>query len=460
MKRVNTLAILLCCATTLVAQPERVKEITSYRTQVDEHGVVTTGSVFPDLGLTDPHSWVENGTVYVVCGHDQSWRTTDTWRMDRWEIWSSKDLIHWTHVRDIEPTETYIGDQPNCWAGDICERDGKYYWFFSNGHHDAGVMVADNIEGPYTDMLGKPLLTPDMIGGGKAYDPEIFIEDGKYTVSFSAGTYYLATLAEDMKSLTTKPQPIVVTKDGKKVGCNDKSTLFKHNDWYYLLYGSNYAMSRNLYGPYELQDNYLTGGHNSIIEWKGQHYLFHEFSESYLFYRGVGMTPLYFNEDGTLRINRLPSAMPGASRYYHFTYSQMGWCEESGTTVQWHKDGYIYGDIEAKGAIISSIPYVGSKVESTKTISFELTNNTRSKRARVYIATYDAGKMFWTKDNTIDWDNCPYLDIKIKANAKQQVVVELDKITGLDKAQIQQIRIEPAADAKKGNWAIDELIIK
>lgn len=87
---------------------------------------------------------VEDDKVYVIFGHDKSPDTTDTWVMDKWVVLESEDLINWKKVREILPTDTYIGDLPNCWAGNYAKKNSKYFWFFSNTHQNTGVVMADN----------------------------------------------------------------------------------------------------------------------------------------------------------------------------------------------------------------------------------------------------------------------------------------------------------------------------
>ena len=88
----------------------------------------------------------------------------------------------------------------------------------------------------------------------------------------------MATLAKDMKSLASEPKQIVVKdKAGNKLTTSDKSSLFKRGGWYYLVYGDRYAMSKNLYGPYEFKGPFLNGGHTSFFEWTdGQLYVLQE----------------------------------------------------------------------------------------------------------------------------------------------------------------------------------------
>ena len=84
-------------------------------------------NLFPEEGLTDPHVLVDNNRVYLFGGHDESWETEDTWRMDRWEIRSTNNLINQRKEGEILPIQTYIGDLPNCWAGDIVKVGFNYF---------------------------------------------------------------------------------------------------------------------------------------------------------------------------------------------------------------------------------------------------------------------------------------------------------------------------------------------
>ncbi len=426
-----------------------------------EHGHISVGILMPDRGMADPHVWLENGRLYVMCGHDKSWEPVNTWIMNRWDLWSTDNLTTWKHEYSIDPTDTYIGDQPNCWAGDICERNGKYYWFFSNRNLNSGVMIADKITGPYKDLLGKPLLTPDM-AKTHPYDPEIYIENGEYHICFGAGTYYMARLAEDMKSLIEKPRMIsVVDKDGKKIGMGDKPAMFKRGDWYYLVSGGRYAMSKELYGPYNYVGNFGGGGHNSFFVWKGQWYVIHELGDTNIFYRGVGLQPLYFRENGEMHLAKTRAVHPGAGRDYNFNVSQMGWhVEEGETSFSWNEKGYIEGAVKSKEASVSSAIYLLNSMKYNNTLSFKLKNETSSKRVRVSLATYDDARFVWNVyPIQADWSQHTYVDIDVKPNSKkwETYTVDLTKM-GL-KVRLMQIKISPAMDAKSGKWALDDVVL-
>lgn len=422
--------------------------------------VIHVDVIAPEHGMADPHVWVQNDTVFAICGHDESWEGKGSFRMDRWEVWYSTDLKNWNHSRNIYPKDTYIGNQPNCWAGDITERDGKYYWFFSNRNIDTGVMVADEITGEYKDLLGKPLL-PKGIVPVHPYDPEIYIEDDVYTLCFGVNTYYMATLAKDMKSLITKPKAILVQdKDGNKVSTDDKSTLFKRNGWYYLVYGSTYAMSKNLYGPYELKGAFLKGGHTSFFDWHGQKYVLQENHDISAFYRGASLKPVFFNQDGTIVIPKADDMYPAPGRPFKFINSTMGWHAKSGTDILF-KDGVITGTITDKNAFITSAPWLYTESKLCSEITFKIKNNSTAKSLKVALYSRDYSSKFWTINEPVNWNAQEWVSVPISANNTEfkTYTIDLAQFSHI-KQRIMQVGIQPAVGVRKGYWEIDEIIIE
>ncbi len=416
---------------------------------------VLIANLFPEAGLTDPHTIQANGRLYIFCGHDKSWDTEDTWKMDRWEIHSTDDLVNWKKESEILPTDTYIGDKPNCWAGDITERNGKYYWYFSNRNHNTGVMVADTPTGPFKDALDKPLLPNGIIGKGHPYDPEIFVEDGIYTMFFGSGHYYAVTLAEDMISLADKPRPIKVqTKDGKDKWTADKSTLFKRGNIYYLLWGPNYAMSNNLYGPYTYEGRFLAGGHNNVFQWKGQWYAVMENKDISLFYRGVSLKPIFFKKDGTINVPKDDQGYPANGRSYSFNHSTMGWQAVTGTTLEWDKKGFIKGTINGKAVIQNSV-WAGPKIEDSNQLRLSIRNKSTASKAIIRIATYNPKNAFW-KYPGIDWSKEFEIELDIAPNSSEfkDYYVDLSQYPKLKKWS-KRIRIEPAFGVDEGSWEIN-----
>ncbi|WP_109831281.1 family 43 glycosylhydrolase [Reichenbachiella versicolor] len=453
--------VILLAAITLLAcqQPKQTTEVESKEDSISSD-IIQTDVIVPEHGMADPHAWVHNDTLYIICGHDESWAGKGSFRMDRWEVWSTVDLVNWTFHRNILPSDTYIGDQPNCWAGDICERNGKFYWFFSNRNIDSGVMEADSPTGEYKDILGKPLL-PKGIVPVHPYDPEIYVEDGVYTISFGAGTYYMATLAEDMKSLTTEPKPVLVLDSlGNKLGVPDKSTLFKRNDWYYLVYGNKYAMSKNLYGPYDFKGAFLDGGHTSFFDWKGQKYVLQENHDISAFYRGASLKPVFFNEDETIMVPEDDRMYPAPGRPFRFISSTMGWVTEDDQDVN-YADGVISGEVTKKGAVIKSAPWLYTKSSLCSDMSFRIKNNSEATELKVALFSRDRSRNFWSETAPVDWTAQEWITIPISSEDEEFKTYELSLSKFSDiKERIMQVAIQPAADASSGSWEIDEVIIK
>ncbi len=467
MKRLILSAILLLCAS-MPLSAQKPMTAKAQKIVETEHGDISIGILIPDRGMADPHVWLENGRLYTFCGGDKSWEPVNTWIMDRWELWSTDDLVNWRHELTIKPTETYIGDEPNCWAGDICERNGKYYWFFSNRNLNTGVMVADKITGPYTDLLGKPLLTPDT-AKTHPYDPEIYIdEEGEYHICFGAGTYYMARLSEDMKSLKEQPRMIVVNdEDGKRLGMGDKPTLFKRNDWYYLVSGGRYAMSRDLYGPYEFKGSLGGGGHCSFFEWDDVLYRIHETSDTNCFYRGIGLQPVYFSEDDTVAPTKIKAVHPGNARDFNFTASEMGWHATSGTTLEYDKKSQsIKGVISEESAAIESAIFLMLEAANLKEVTMDIRNQTGAKKMRVGIMTYqnprtNPKEFYWNiYPVDTDWSQASFVEVEIDANSKkmQHIEIPISKFKDM-KQKVMQLRIEPVVDASQGKWEIDNLMV-
>ncbi len=252
------------------------------------------------MGANDPHIRIIDGKAYLSATHDKSPDNT-TFVMEDWWLWSSDDLVDWELVSVLRPEDTYIGRPfSDCWATDFVERNGKYYWYFSEGNRQAGVMVADDVTGPWTDPLGKPLLTADLTPTHE-YDMGI-VEDeaGVFYIVFGVWDFYIAELNDDMISLAETPRKIEINNprgpynlDGQNPGnpTDDKPFLHYRDGYYYLSWGCFYAMADNVYGPYEYKgciieqesfaagydaptwpNGFKQGRHGSFFHWHNQWY--------------------------------------------------------------------------------------------------------------------------------------------------------------------------------------------
>ncbi|MFR9651819.1 MAG: family 43 glycosylhydrolase [Rikenellaceae bacterium] len=417
-----------------------------------DNNAIYVSSIAPDRGLADPHTVIVNDTLYTICGHDLSWDTTDACEMDRWEIWSTTNLTDWEYRGAILPEQNYMGDVDDCFAGDIVHKGDTFYWFFSNRVKDIGVMTAPHPTGPWVDALGKPLI-PEKLAPVKSYDPDVWEENGEYTIFWGAGRYYCATLSDDLLSLTSKPQKVAVMDNGKEIGHGDKPHIFKRGEWYYLSWGDYYSMSKELKGPYEYKGEITNGGHGTMFVWRGQEYYIQENHETNAFYRGVQLQPLYFNEDGTIKLPEYNFEYPLPERHYTFEHSTMGWSGKGGTTLS--REGQrIVGEVSEEGAIIASVPHLHTPIHLCKDITIRVKNSSAAKGLKIALYTYDFDKGFTKLNpNVVDWSTQEWVSASINSGW-QEITIPISQFKNCQK-NLHQIAIQPIADVAEGEWEID-----
>jgi arabinoxylan arabinofuranohydrolase len=228
----------------------------------DQPGLLPTGGnpIVVGRGLCDPQVRIYEDQAYLYATHDAS-PGSDRFIMNNWWIWQSSDLVHWQLVSILRPEDTYWGKPWNqCWATDAMTRNGRYYFYFSRGPEEIGVVQGDSPIGPWTDPLRKPLIAKGSTPT-KARDPGILQEkDGTSYIVFGCWDYYIARLNEDMTSLAETPRIIVIDKKMGPYGpgkTDDKPFLHKREGFYYLSWGCYYAMSDNVYGPYVYRDTII-----------------------------------------------------------------------------------------------------------------------------------------------------------------------------------------------------------
>ena len=296
--------------------------------------IVAQNPIVPNQGLNDPHIHIFNDTAYVYASHDKS-ANNKKFIMEDWWVWSSPDLVNWTKESVLKPQDTYIGkDFTSCWATDVAYKNGKYYWYFSEGNQQTGVVVGDFPVGPWRDPLGKPLLTSELTPTDE-YDMAIFEENGAHYIIFGVWEYYIAKLNDDMISLAEKPKKLIVNNprgpynlDGKNLEkpTDDKPFVHKYNGKYYLSWGCFYAMADNLYGPYYYKDTvikqesfaegydaptwptgFLQGRHGSFFEWNNQwYYAYCDISQTgNRYFRDTFISYVHYKENGEMATIRV-----------------------------------------------------------------------------------------------------------------------------------------------------------
>lgn len=276
--------------------------------------IISTAKVFSQhpiskyKGISDPHIRVFNDTVFLYSGHDSA-PDDKTWIMKDWRIFSTTDLVDWKLEGTISPKANYMEDNTiDCWASDAATRNEKYYFYFSDRKRGVGVMVSDLPIGPFKDALGKPLVAP-------MHDPTILIDDDQNKTPYlvygdkEGGGFHIAQLNEDMISIKGNSKPIkIIGKEWNNApDWMDKNYLFKNKDTYYLSWGRDYAISKNIYGPYKCVGAVGNGhnlneyAHGSFFWWKGQFYhMWCYYIRPGYRYRDIRLTYCHFSDDGQI----------------------------------------------------------------------------------------------------------------------------------------------------------------
>ena len=292
--------------------------------------------VIRDQYSADPTARVFNNKVYLYPSHDifpPDGQRLDWFCMEDYHVFSSENLTDWTDHGVIVTQNKVPWVRPNSysmWAPDCVERNGKYYFYFPSTPggvmrgFGVGVAVADSPEGPF-------IPEPEPIKGINGIDPCVLqASDGNAYIFWGAGR--CAKLKPNMKELaddTPKEKVKWGEREFEMYGVNCLKDLpnrqaegpfaFEANGWYYLTYPYvrentevlGYAMSKNPMGPYEYKGlimaehaNGCWTNHHSIINYKGQWYLFYhhnDFSPRDDKRRSVCIEKLFFNADGTIQ---------------------------------------------------------------------------------------------------------------------------------------------------------------
>ena len=176
------------------------------------------------------------------------------------------------------------------WAPSVISKDGKYYFFFGanniqkNGQPGGiGVAVADRPEGPYKDLIGKPLIDT-IVNHAQPIDQFVYREnDSTYYMYYGGwGHCNMVKLSNDFKSIVpfedgtmfkeVTPKnyvegPFMFKKDGKYY------FMWSEGGWTGPNYSVAYAIADSPFGPFEREAKILQqdstvargAGHHSVI---------------------------------------------------------------------------------------------------------------------------------------------------------------------------------------------------
>ncbi|XLE34747.1 family 43 glycosylhydrolase [Tamlana fucoidanivorans] len=326
--------------------------------------------IVSNVGLNDPHIHIFNDTAYVYASHDKS-INNGKFIMEDWWVWSSPDLVNWTKRSVLNPKDTYIGKEfSRCWATDAAYRNGKYYWYFSEGNEQAGVVAGDTPVGPWTNVLNQPLLSADLTPTHE-YDMAVFEDNGEHYIIFGVWDYYIAKLNYDMVSLAEKPKKIIINNphgpynldgENKEKPTDDKPFVHKYKGKYYLSWGCFYAISNNLYGPYDYKDSvikaesfaegfdaptwptgFMQGRHGSFFEWHNQwYYIYCDISQTgNRYFRDSFISYVHYKENGEMATLKVDGIGVGNYQAKQGKIEAENYFRAEGITKQEYISGFV-----------------------------------------------------------------------------------------------------------------------
>jgi beta-xylosidase len=232
----------------------------------------------------DPEGIVYGKTYWVFPTYSAKYK-----EQVHFDAFSSKDLRTWTKHPNILDTSAIKWAHMAMWAPAVLEKQGKYYLFFgANDVHPKevggiGVAVASKPEGPYKDLLGKPLIN-EIVNGAQPIDQFVFKNsDGNYYMYYGGwGHCNVVKLKSDFTGIEPMADGTLykeITPDNYVEG----PCMFKKDGKYYFMWSEGgwtgpgyhvaYAIADSPFGPFKRlgvileQDAKIASGagHHSVI---------------------------------------------------------------------------------------------------------------------------------------------------------------------------------------------------
>lgn len=205
------------------------------------------------------------------------------------DAFSSKDLVSWTKHERVLDTSNVKWAKIAMWAPSVIEKDGKYYVFFGANDIQSdreqggiGVAVAERPQGPFKDLLGRPLIDK-FHNGAQPIDQFCFRDGDQYYLVYGGWKHCnIARLKNDFTGFIPFEDGNLF-KEITPESYVEGPFMFKHNGKYYFMWSEGgwtgpdykvaYSIADSPMGPFKrvgtiLQSNpkVATGaGHNSVM---------------------------------------------------------------------------------------------------------------------------------------------------------------------------------------------------
>lgn len=289
-------------------------------------------------------------TLYLFTSHDEpeGGENGGMYVMNDWNLYSTQDMVNYTDLGVAAGYDVFEWSKGDAWAiQTVRGLDGRFYLYAPVAGQSStaiGVAVADRIEGPYKDALGKPLTEK-----ANFIDPSVYVdhESGRAFIVWGNPDPYFAELNPDMVSFKT--QPVKINKTYDAFGIADEGTdrvtryeegpwIYKRGDMWYLVYAGNgipedleYSVCDNdtflewisglsaadgtedyaaVDGPWKykgvLMETFSSGtftNHPGPVDFKGNSYLFYHTAQlpgANGFRRSVAVDAMKYGQDGSI----------------------------------------------------------------------------------------------------------------------------------------------------------------
>ena len=244
----------------------------------DIHNPCLTQKFTADPGLLE-----YNGRVYVYGTNDgylqQNAPAQNVYgKINTINVMSSADLVNWSDhgTINVAGTDGVAKWAGNSWAPTACHKtiDGKerFFLYFANNANGIGVLTSDSPTGPWTDPLGKALITRQTPNSNVEwlFDPAVLIDDDGTGYLYYGGGVPSGQQASPNTIRAVKLGGDMISLAGEPVAINapwvfEDSGINKVGDTYYYSYCTNwsggpygnariaYMTSNNPLGPYTFQ---------------------------------------------------------------------------------------------------------------------------------------------------------------------------------------------------------------
>ncbi|HKK82220.1 MAG TPA: glycoside hydrolase family 43 protein [Prolixibacteraceae bacterium] len=278
--------------------------------------------LFTEPFTADPSVLVYNDTLYVFTGSDEPTQGTDGFLMNKWYVFSTTDMVNWTHHGSKLSVNDFEWAVANAFAGHCVEKHGKFWWYVPMIHESIrvnegfamGVAVADHPAGPYKDAVGQPIISDTTTNSIVLnIDPAVYVDDDEQ-VYFFWGSWGEVRMVK-MKSNMVELDGPVETVEGL-TNFFEAPYVHKRNDTYYMTYAAGYpsrteyATSKSITGPWTyrgvINDTLANSptNHQAVVNFKGNDYfIYHNagLENGGPYRRSVCIDKLEYDENGLIK---------------------------------------------------------------------------------------------------------------------------------------------------------------